>query len=676
MFRFLPMISSNYSKIKNITLKRVVFWVFRMVRFRLEGSLFNLGYFKPIENLNLRLIYTHKDNSLGDLFSLMFPLFPASTNYQNSAALQIRMTKEAESIIDEANQAIIHEFDLLGSGLVSANCKASTQVDWHSDQISGVTWSPKVYYRFTETVKTPGSDIKWVRELSRGTHLIRLGQAYQLSFIENNGKYDQEKYAQECIAQITHWVDQNPWPAGSNWQCTMDVGLRMMNWLIALDMIKDSDAAKNAKSIDTIIKSLYMHGKHIYQNHEKFPGGIPNNHYLTNLVSQVIIGSCLPFMKESSKWIEDGMSELEAEVKNQILPNSGICFEASTGYNRLDYELLIFVNLVLFTKYGKSPLWLQSVVSKMGESISSILKSNGEVPSFGDQDNGRGLSLFTHENLYHGYLLGWINPERYADMNPESIWTLGTVSNRLRTIVKSQNQFSYPDIGWHGWRDDGWDVSIICGPLGTRGSGGHSHNDQLSFDLTIDGVNLLGDPGTYVYTSNPKQRNIFRSTSMHSTVAIDGMEQNNFSSLFARDGSGRGRLINWDQDENNLYHFQGEFSGPYRHSRTISFSRKNETISGEDKIEISDPNARIVWNIILCPGITYLPQTPHSVKLVGESVVILLEMENDRNSDVKMPGLTFETIDYSESYGKKAQTVRLQYDLGGMTICRWKISRV
>ena len=62
--------------------------------------------------------------------------------------------------------------------------------------------------------------------------------------------------------------------------------------------------------------------------------------------------------------------------------------------------------------------------------------------------------------------------------------------------------------------------------------GTHTHNDLLSFELNINGQDLIVDPGTYLYTSSPSFRNEFRSTRKHNTIEVDGEEQNEFINPF------------------------------------------------------------------------------------------------------------------------------------------------
>ena len=62
-------------------------------------------------------------------------------------------------------------------------------------------------------------------------------------------------------------------------------------------------------------------------------------------------------------------------------------------------------------------------------------------------------------------------------------------------------------------------------------SSGHYHQDQLSLELHINGTPIIIDPGTYVYTSSPKNRNLYRSENAHFSPLTNN-EQSNTTNVF------------------------------------------------------------------------------------------------------------------------------------------------
>jgi uncharacterized heparinase superfamily protein len=677
-FCFMLKLANDYSIFKRIKSKHILRklprWILRIFRDHLQWLLCRIGFISVTSSLKYVVDKKFIDLTSHNLFSQIFPIFPAGNQLSKVAVSQLEHPVEVDAIIEEANNAMIHIVEYLGSGRVTVNIPNTDKIDWHTDQISNVRWSPNVFYKFTRTIKSSGSDIKWVRELSRGSHLIRLGQAYQMTLITNPPAAD--KYAEEGIQQILSWIDENPWPWGSNWQCTMDVGLRAINWLQLLDLIKDSLSLKDSRDIDTILISLYTHGKHIYSNHEKYPGGITNNHYLSNLAAQIILGVSLSFVRDSKVWLDNGLAELKLEIEKQFLPESGICFEASTGYNRLGYELLISVKLSLLAKNYSIPTWLEEAIRKMGQSIACLLKSNGEVPAFGDQDDGRVLNYYSHDLLSHKYLLGWINQEDESSISPESLWTLASVSRRELHHQNSLDSFSFQDVGWHGWRKSGWDVTIICGPLGTSGTGGHSHNDQLSFDLAVEGINFIADPGTFAYTSFPDQRNLFRSTSMHSTVSLQGIEQNSFDSLFKRGGSGRGYLKKWEARGDDEFIFKGEFIGPYVHHRSMILNSETGFILGNDKINCDPSPREMFWTLILDPDVEVLSNSANKIILKSGAISLVVELFYLERTQRAISEIIIDRVNFSKSYGVKQDTFRVRCPLENDLNLQWKVSRI
>jgi hypothetical protein len=84
---------------------------------------------------------------------------------------------------------------------------------------------------------------------------------------------------------------------------------------------------------------------------------------------------------------------------------------------------------------------------------------------------------------------------------------------------------AFRDGGFHAVRRGAFEAFVSCGPSGQRGVGGHSHNDKLSFELFVDGARVICDPGMPVYGRDPALRDRFRSTAVHATVTVDGLEQ-------------------------------------------------------------------------------------------------------------------------------------------------------
>ncbi|MEM5662019.1 heparinase II/III-family protein [Bacillus cereus] len=82
--------------------------------------------------------------------------------------------------------------------------------------------------------------------------------------------------------------------------------------------------------------------------------------------------------------------------------------------------------------------------------------------------------------------------------------------------------------GYYILRNEDVYCCIRCGELSFRGQGAHSHNDQLSFTLSVTGEDIFIDSGTFTYTADYKMRNLFRSTSVHNTLEIPPYEQNDF----------------------------------------------------------------------------------------------------------------------------------------------------
>ncbi len=83
---------------------------------------------------------------------------------------------------------------------------------------------------------------------------------------------------------------------------------------------------------------------------------------------------------------------------------------------------------------------------------------------------------------------------------------------------------AYPEFGVFVLRSQRLFVAIRCGRLAAGSSGSHAHNDQLAVEIEVDGELLTTDPGTYLYTALPEERNRYRSAAAHFVPLVAGRE--------------------------------------------------------------------------------------------------------------------------------------------------------
>ena len=99
-------------------------------------------------------------------------------------------------------------------------------------------------------------------------------------------------------------------------------------------------------------------------------------------------------------------------------------------------------------------------------------------------------------------------------------------------------------MGCYVWRSDRLVLAVRCGEIGVAGLGAHAHGDQLAIELVIDGINHVRDPGSYVYTPSPQQRNAYRSAHAHHVPHFKGREPVDLTlGLFDLRGSATGECL-------------------------------------------------------------------------------------------------------------------------------------
>jgi len=515
--------------------------------------------------------------------------FPGFASASESAELQASLfPNETSRLLAQANRiSDEHCWPLLGFG---EKCFGAGEIDWNLDPLSGFDW-PVTYHAEINLIRSDGSDARVVWELNRFGHFITLGRAYAFTGDEN--------FSAEFFRQLASWRAQNPVGRGVNWNCAMEVALRAMNLLAAFTLFLRS-AQMNEQTLLELLATFDQHGAHIRRNLE-FSHIATSNHYLADVTGLLWLGVMLPELEAAQGWREFGMWELLNEMDKQILAD-GADYEASTGYHRLKVELFLY-SFVLCHLNGidiSERYWKK--LRAMVDYVSAYLRPDGRAPLVGDTDSGQLLPIIRRTGDDHAYVLALgaaVFQEPHFKLAgsrapEELLWILGEQGVRdyvtLPDAEPAQSQ-AFPDAGTYVLRDHDLYLLFNASGAGVNGRGSHGHNDALAIEVSACGTAFIVDPGTSVYTADLKARHHFRSTAYHSTVEIDGVEQNTTGQQtpFVIGDEARPRVLNWKtapEDDLVVAEHCGytRLPEPVTHRRTIEFHKPQRCWVVQDEL--------------------------------------------------------------------------------------------
>ncbi|MET0306937.1 MAG: alginate lyase family protein [Solirubrobacterales bacterium] len=474
-------------------------------------------------------------------------------------------------LLERADAVAAHRFDLLGSGPV----ELGAEIDWSQDFKSGRRW-PLKHSLLIEAFYFDDSDIKVPWELSRCQHLPLLAAAFKLS--------GDRRYLDELGAQLTGWIESNPVELGPNWICTMDVAIRAANWVAALALCGEAAAAE--PWAEPVAASLLLHGRYIRSHLETAEAR--TNHYLSDVAGLIVVAAPFSRGEEGAAWGRWAVDELIAEMDHQVRED-GCGHEASIPYHRLVSELFI-----CGTRAGESlrpgafPGWYQERLGRMLDFAAAYTRPDGLAPQIGDNDDGRFLPLDEYGSgdfRSHLHLFG--QAERPYEPPTRSI--------------------SFPAGGYYTMRHGDLYALVRCGDTGVYGVGGHAHNDQLSFELSYGQTPLIEDPGVGTYYESEDERLRFRSTGFHSTLRIDGGEQNELPAYprFPLGNRSRAEAVEWAAEPGRTT-FSGRHHGfealpaPALHERRLELDGGGRELTIADTVS-SDAGHQLDWAFPLGP---------------------------------------------------------------------------
>ena len=544
------------------------------------------------------------------------PIFFAGFNKPEAVVEELRRRRPLAElqIIAHANRIVAGRFDLLGFKDLSFG----NPIDWQLEPVSGksapaIHWSRLDYLNFDIA-----GDKKITWELNRHQHFLKLGQAYWLTGDEN--------YAATFVAHINSWMDQNPPKLGINWASSLEVAFRSISWLWAFHYFKDSPAL-DSQTFARALKFLYLNARHLETYLSTYFS--PNTHLTGEALGLFYLGTLLPEFRDAARWREKGQTVLVEQLQRQVRPD-GVYFEQSSYYHR--YTTDFYTHFLILSRANQKRLSgvVEEKLTALLDHLMYITRPDGTTPLFGDDDGGRLVSLDRRPAndfraaLSTGAVLFGRGDYKFVagKLAEETLWLLGPSAARMFDEIKPEEPAThsrdFPDGGYYVMRD-GWDKNanyllFDCGPHGNDNCG-HAHADALAIELVANGRPMLVDPGTLTYTGSQKQRDMFRRSSAHNALLVDGESSSRPGGPFSWASVAQCESLSWIS-ERRFDYVEGRHDGyerlpkPAMHTRSILFLKNDYWLmrdrlasigshhvalrfhfAPESNLQISDPEA-------------------------------------------------------------------------------------
>ncbi len=240
----------------------------------------------------------------------------------------------------------------------------------------------------------------------------------------------------------------------------------------------------------------------------------PNNHLLADGFAGWYYGTLFPEFRSAARSREKGEAIFLREIRRQFYED-GASFEHSTHYHELGCEM-VAAYVLLSRRNGLEPhsdifrsanrmIGLQVALSGP-EAVPLPIGDSTEDPLF-PLDPGHGWASGAMREIYRAVFDPDVRPAPSTDLTVErAFWLLG---GALAPYSPSPSVSSvdplpkdYVQGGLYILPDPSRRARLVfrSGPIeNAQVSAGHAHSDLLSIYLSIDGVPMIVDSGTYTY---------------------------------------------------------------------------------------------------------------------------------------------------------------------------------
>lgn len=381
-----------------------------------------------------------------------------------------------------------------------------------------------------------------------------------------------------------------------------------MNWFVCWEILQVNKLIKENKEFKQFVETIWLplielHGRHAYRYESKYSSS--NNHLIAEGSGLFVAGSYWSF-KNSGEWIKKGQQILESEIKKQHSEN-GINKEEASEYIQFITDFFLVAYVVGERTGHNFSNNYKSALEKIFDYIHHLMNVSGNVPYYGDDDDGKVLSLGPDgQNNFQSLLVSaavlFENPHFKTKGNlfdQKNAILFGETGKELfeslqNSTVDTETRLYEKEGHFLIKKGDGEKeiyLHVDVAPLGYLTIAAHGHADALSFFLQIDGAPFIIDPGTYTYHSYPDWRGYFKGTLAHNTIRVDKLDQSTNGGPCLWLDHFSVELLEVDENSERVF-INGTHNGYEKigvtHSRSYIFDKRHDKITIHDQIEVQD----------------------------------------------------------------------------------------
>jgi hypothetical protein len=451
---------------------------------------------------------------------------------------------------------------------------------------------------WTQVSEFASGDIKLVWEPSRFDVLPVLAAAL---IVESS---DPPVSLSDLEAWLTSWVQTNPANAGPNWRCAQETSLRLINTLIADQLLRRQGARHGAA-----LESFVMEHCARVRPTMLYAMAQDNNHATSEAVGLYVGGGWLNMFADGEArefgrvCMRIGRVAFERSTKRLVLPDGSFA-QHSINYHRLFLDTASVLEVFRRT-FGDAPL-AADVVRLLDMAARWLVAftdpGSGDAPNMGANDGARLLQLGRagyrdfrpHAQLAAALFTGaraW-EPAAPDFTNDLLFWFGVAVPRKCLPPVAST---LFPSGGYALLVKNDLRAFVRLPVFHFR----PSHSDILHVDVWWKGENIVRDGGTYSYNTTPERMAYFPGVASHSTVQFSHRDQMPRLSRFLFGRWPAAERLLFDADNNTVSCGFRDYEGA-SHRRQVTID--DSTLLVNDVLDTREERSTAVSRVRLRPG--------------------------------------------------------------------------